>query len=776
MLLSSLPARRRGSRAAAVIAIAAGSLVVGALAAAPASAAELDDVISDVDVTPTDPAIGSQVRTEISWCVPDGTVAGDTFSLTLSEHLRNLPNGFQLVDPADPTRVVATASVVDGPPAVITFTMTEYAETRTNVCGSAFVQSGFDESLTPGETVPFTSVTNDGTEFTTDVTPTGGAGPVGTDASVKFGGLSDDEGHTDPNDAVTWYVVSPVGPLDRVVITDTPGGGMNIDCASVELLQGTRTATNVAAPLSSPTVITPVQCTEETISVTVGPIPAGQAVRLGFRVDLDEATGSGSHTFSNTANVSSTRPDGSTRNDAPRTSITSSSGGGGGEGDEIPSVDIEKWSTDDGATAGDFDDEPAKRVEPGTPVPVTMTITNDGQDPLVDVSVTDTTDEGPAMTGLTCDFSALGGPSSGTTWSGPFAVGASFDCTGTVPAMEAATLHANTAAVEGTGQASGDGVTDEDPFFVVTPPVPSIDIEKWSTADGATAGDFDERPGKSVAAGTAVPVTFTIVNDGEEDLADVAVRDTTQEGPELTDLSCDFSSLGGPASGTTWAGPFAVGDRFECTGTVPALPGGGVHSDTADVVGTGVESGRDVDDEDPFHVTAPEPEPEIGIVKGDDAGNAADTASDAVTLPDGSTALAFTVSNPGTEPLVDVAVADRVVEGGRVTDLTCTFPDGSRGTEWDGPFEPGASFDCTATLSGVAAGSAHQDVATVSATGAASGTPVTDDDPYFAKRPAASGLAVTGADTPLAVGGLALGLLIVGAAVVLVGRRGTMTV
>jgi hypothetical protein len=766
------PPRRRRRTAAGLAAIAVASFLATAGGTLPASAAELSGVISDVEVSPTNPRLGTQVRTTIDWCVPDGTQAGDTFSLTLSEYLRSLPPGFSLTDPADEDQVVATATISSTDPAVVTFTMTQYAETHSNVCGSAFIQSGFDNGLTPGETVPFESEANDGTKFVTDVTPTGGGdGPDGDlDEAFKFGRLSADQGHTDPNDAAQWYVVSPRGPLSSVTITDNPAGGMNIDCASVDLLQGTRTETNIDGT-SRPTIITPVSCTADSVSVTVGPIPAGQAVRLGFRVDLDEATGDGAHEFENTATVVSTEPGGDVRTDNPTRTLVSSSGGGGGEGDNEPSVDIEKWSTTDGATAGDFDEEPGKRVETGTPVPVTMTITNDGEDDLVDVVVTDKTVSGPAMSGLTCDFSPLGGPATGTTWDGPFLVGDAFECTGTVPAMESATLHTDEATVTGTGDLSGTGVTDTDPFNTATPPVPSIDIEKWSTADGYPGGDFDTAPGKAVDVETPVDVTFTITNDGEEALTDVTVGDTTDAGPEITGLTCDFSPLGGPATGTTWDGPFAVGDAFECTATVPGMSVGTLHSDTADVVGTGVESGREVDDTDPFHVTTPEPEPAIGIVKGDDEGNAGDTAAEAVTLPTGTASLVFTVTNPGTEPLVDVVVSDRVVKGGTVTDLSCTFPDGSTGTEWSGPFAVGDAFECTASLSGVAAGSDHEDVASVSAVGEVSGSSVDDDDPYFAERPTAGGLAVTGTDGVLTTAGLAFGLLLVGAAVFAVGRR-----
>ena len=45
-------------------------------------------------------------------------------------------------------------------------------------------------------------------------------------------------------------------------------------------------------------------------------------------------------------------------------------------------------------------------------------------------------------------------------------------------------------------------------------------------------------------------------------------------GPPLTGLSCDFSPLGGPATGTAWEGVFLPGDAFECTAVLSALAAG----------------------------------------------------------------------------------------------------------------------------------------------------------------------------------------------------------
>lgn len=134
-----------------------------------------------------------------------------------------------------------------------------------------------------------------------------------------------------------------------------------------------------------------------------------------------------------------------------------------------PMIEIEKWNTNEGPTDGDHDrdDYTAKANED---VDLTFTITNTGDEAILDVVVSDTTDTGPAIRDLTCDFSALGGPSSGTTWAGPFAVGATFECTAVLPAMGADKRHSNTASVSGIGEQTGDPVGDDDPWNAKTPP------------------------------------------------------------------------------------------------------------------------------------------------------------------------------------------------------------------------------------------------------------------------------------------------------------------
>ena len=290
-------------------------------------------------------------------------------------------------------------------------------------------------------------------------------------------------------------------------------------------------------------------------------------------------------------------------------------------------------------------------------------------------------------------------------------------------------------------------------------------------ADGNAADTSDTAVELGYEPG-GVDLIFAITNEGTEPLVDVVVSDSSTNGT-VSGLACAFDEAneGAPTSGTTWAGPFPVGASFTCTATLSGvMAAAGEHVDIATATGTGQASGVTVTDENRYYATVtPLPTPGVTIVKKDTAGNDADSTTAAVVLPAGATGLAFTVTNTGTEALREVTVSDAVVSGGTVSGLSCTFPDGSTGTAWAGPFAVGASFPCTATLTGVPAGVMHQDVATVTGKGEVTGKVVTSTNPYFATVPMPA-LPHTGSDSDRLLGfGLLFGL--VGALCLGVARR-----
>ncbi|WP_406286355.1 SpaA isopeptide-forming pilin-related protein [Streptomyces sp. NBC_00209] len=145
--------------------------------------------------------------------------------------------------------------------------------------------------------------------------------------------------------------------------------------------------------------------------------------------------------------------------------------------------------------------------------------------------------------------------------------------------------------------------------------------------------------------------------------------------------------------------------------------------------------------------------PSIDIEKKDERTDSdADTPASAVIGPKVQDEPVYmTIVNNGTEDLVHITVTDEVTAGdGQVKDLHCDFPDGTsaddpagRSVRWEATwaeenptvFEVGASFKCTAVVTGVPAGRLHTDNATVNGAGATSGDPVDDSDPWNWKTP-----------------------------------------
>ena len=327
----------------------------------------------------------------------------------------------------------------------------------------------------------------------------------------------------------------------------------------------------------------------------------------------------------------------------------------------------------------------------------------------------------------------------------------------------------------------------------------SVDIEKWTTEenspgpqygpDGALlndgyVGDFADAPGKPLRAGEPQAINFTVSNDGPDNLLDVRVSDKLDSGAgEIQDLVCTFPD---GSTGTEWAGPLLPGVQFPCSGTLPALEAGQTHADTARVDAVGEVTGLEVSDEDNWNGSVPTPS--IDIEKWNDQGEAPEYDETGKLLNDGykgdfdeatgkrlaagkEQEIRFTVSNDGDEPLIGIAVSDELTSGkGRISDLACVFPDGSTGTEWDGPLAVGKQFECTGTLPALLAGDEHSDTAKVTAVGLYSGIGVDDEDDWhgFVPTNPIPGLPVTGAQLSWMI---ALALLGGGAALVLIRRR-----
>ena len=357
--------------------------------------------------------------------------------------------------------------------------------------------------------------------------------------------------------------------------------------------------------------------------------------------------------------------------------------------------------------------------EPGIPG-VVVTITNADGTPVTDVN-------GVPVTTTTTD--ADGGYTFGDLPPGTYTVtvvsGVPAGYDPTVTGAGTTATDSSTGSATSVTLASGQSDTTLD--FGFYPAVVSVGDYVWLDTDHDGVQDAGE-------AGIE-GVTLTLTGPGGAAVTDVLGNPVTTT---VTDAAGAYTFTDLPVLP---AGQYYTVTVAAPAGLYPTVTGAGTTAtDSSTSSATSTDLTVDGASDPTLDFGFWEPAPVIVIVKGDDEGNAADAEADAVELAGGKAGLVFTVTNDGTEPLKDVTVSDAVVSNGTVAGLSCTFPDGSTGTTWAGPLEVGASFDCTAALTGVVAGTVHEDVATVTGTGTVTGTVVTDDNPYFGKVTPSGGI------------------------------------
>ena len=196
---------------------------------------------------------------------------------------------------------------------------------------------------------------------------------------------------------------------------------------------------------------------------------------------------------------------------------------------ELPSIEIEKWTEEEGSTgpvfdvfgkltndgyAGDFDLAPGKALTPNTTQEVLFTISNDGGEALKDIVVSDELVGGAgAIENLSCVFPD---ETTGTTWPGPFAPATQFDCTGSLPGLAAGETHQNEATVTGVGIVFGNEVTDSDEWNALVKSYAIGDIVWVDANRDGVQGDAEILAGVTVnlrnGSGEVVATTATDAN------------------------------------------------------------------------------------------------------------------------------------------------------------------------------------------------------------------------------------------------------------------------
>lgn len=290
-----------------------------------ASAAEIPDAITAVEVTATSAEYGDQIRVDVRWALPDSAAAGDTFWLQLPPELARRTTTFELSAPDG--AVVARAVVAAS--GRVTFTVTDFVETHDQVAGSAYLVATFVAQSTGGETLTLTFPTS-GSVFT-DKIEVNGFSPIDRSGPVKAGFWTDpdDQGLTTPEGALTWAVASPRGPSDRVEFRDTANTGQSFRCTDLVVERTTR-----VDPFSGYLLdLTPVPeseytavCSPDAWSVTLDrALAEGEIVQVSLTADITDPT---LPEYTNDAEVTTT-----TTGTATSATVSRFDAGGVGDGD-----------------------------------------------------------------------------------------------------------------------------------------------------------------------------------------------------------------------------------------------------------------------------------------------------------------------------------------------------------------------------------------------------------------------------------------------------------
>ena len=350
-------------------------------------------------------------------------------------------------------------------------------------------------------------------------------------------------------------------------------------------------------------------------------------------------------------------------------------------------------------------------------------------------------DNGTTPSAIDCDWAAS---SNENTPAGALSMGESVTCTATGTAN--AGQYGNLAEVTGTPVVDAtsdtpepvivDGepappVDDADPSHYFGRANPSIDIEK--DTNGTQADTIAEQGG--VDTGADLIWTFVVTNNGDVDLAEVALADTVTidngTDHDVDGIVCDWANSSDAA---TPASRLSVGETVTCT--LQGTAGVGQYGNLSEVVATPVTTASgvpelllgptgtplaDVTDEDPSHVFAGF-FPAIDIEKATNGIDADTMDGQPFVDPSGAVVWTFEVRNTGNVDLAGVEVEDAMTtDNGTVTPAVVC--------DWDtssDPATPARNLSVGETVSCISSSTAedgqYANLSSVSATPVADAT------------------------------------------------------
>jgi hypothetical protein len=261
--------------------------VVGATTLTRASAAEIDGAITGVNIVENSAGPYQAMQLDLTWAVPDSATQGDTFTLELPPELRSVTAGFNLLAPDG--SVVAVAKVVG---TLVTFTLTDYADTHNGVHGGAEFAVRWNLANTPASGPVSLDFTTSTRVFHDTVIKNPGSGTVDRTEPRKVGHWVD-SGITTGADALGWTIDSPNGPFDKATFDDKVAAGQAIDCSTVlyQLGKGLDATGHASTFQALPTSkVISSSCAAGELKLVAGPILADQIIRIKYLVTITDPT------------------------------------------------------------------------------------------------------------------------------------------------------------------------------------------------------------------------------------------------------------------------------------------------------------------------------------------------------------------------------------------------------------------------------------------------------------------------------------------------------
>jgi hypothetical protein len=536
--MKQVPFTRRALAGCAVAALS----VSAVLAADAAIGAEASSPISAVGVDAESVDAYALMTVALTWAFPDDAAPGDTVTVEFPEELL-------VAVPSFPVRSADGAVIAhaDAESDRVTITLTDQAAGRVNRGGVLEVGARWKLLQIPESGVKELTFIAGGETFVDTVVlpprvPRDRFLPLHwvrwTDAS--------DQGTRVPEGATQFGFEAPAVRIDGPVewTMTFPTDGHRIDCATVELQRGTHinewSVLADAAP--APELVDANTCQqaqdagESTFTLRTVPVEVGTIMQLRYQSDVLPEHGAtllsagtvtvdaGTRTFSRTAT-------------AP---FTAGDGNAAADGLQVKNVLVND-------AEGDSSVAPGATVPADTDAATQITVTNVGADPLTDVSVYSVTHEGVSVQSIDCDFSAYGGPATGTT-AATLPSGAAVTCTGSVPAMSSGDQHGHTVFATGTGATSTKDVLAGAPLFAVAAapleeteepeaPVEPADPGAGTDDEGATGGDTaPSASGEGALAVTGAELAIPMLTVGVLALVGgVALAKTRRRADRTTD-------------------------------------------------------------------------------------------------------------------------------------------------------------------------------------------------------------------------------------------------